>query len=98
MDTTYCMLLGFVVLLVAWGVKEGVIPLWNKQTKLTSCSWLGRSWRTRTVCERKKERKKETVTTSRRRCRYHHDRSWVPPPARGHKFTQCSLELLRHFV
>jgi hypothetical protein len=27
MDTTYCILLGFVVLLVAWGVKEGVIPL-----------------------------------------------------------------------
>jgi hypothetical protein len=60
MDTTYCMLLGFVVLLVAWGVKEGVIPLWNKQTykqtKLSSCSRLGRSWWTRTVCERKKER------------------------------------------
>ncbi len=56
MDTTYCILLGFVVLLVAWGVKEGVIPLWNKKKKLSSCSRLGRSWRTRTVCERKKER------------------------------------------
>lgn len=60
MDTTYCMLLGFVVLLVAWGVKEGVIPLWNKQTykqtKLSSCSRLGRSWRTHCVWKKERNR------------------------------------------